>query len=849
MPTVAPIQSNFDGGEISPSVVGRVDSPRYKNSLVTCENYVATLQGPLDRRPGTVFVKEVKNSANSVRLVPFQFSTTQAYILEFGEQYIRFYTDYGQVQSGMSVLEVTTPYLFADFQTLSFTQSADTLYIVSPRYAPRKLQRFSATSWLLKLIDFLDGPYMDENAETIYMTPGAATGLGVTFTATWSGAGAVANCITAADGSGKIQVVLAVAETMFSGRSVVIAGVTGTTEANGTWVVDVVNNLNFTLRGSTFVNAYLANGVVHPVVFDAADAASDATARMITHTHDIRGWGLIRGYTNAYTVTVDIFATVNAAAEIHWRLGLWSHSRGYPSCVTFHEDRLCFAGHNAAPQRLIGSVVSDYENFAPTLSSKTVTDANAFSFNLNSSQQNVFSWLVSTDKGLLAGSNGGEWLIRPSAAQEAITPTNVNAKQSTTWGSLSAIPGTQVDKSTIFVQRDGKRVRELNFDFYIDGYRATDLTELADHIAGGGFVQVAYQKVPYSIFWLLRGDGQLVGLTYSRDIQNLRVGWHRHIIGGVADAAGDPAIIESIAVIPSGAGALDGAARGARDDVWMSVYRQINGSVFRSIEYMTKFFEDTDLKENAHFLDAGGVIDTPVTLTAITATTPPVVTATAHGFSTGDSVTIRKVNGMTQVNYCRFKITKIDNDNFSLQDSQGNNINGSTYSVYVSGGTVRKLFSTVSGLNYLEGQTVDILADGAVQAPQVVSSGAIALPLPAATVHIGLKYTPKGKMLRLEAGSADGTAIGKTRRTTRISFLLQRSLGLQFGVDDSTLDTLDFRTSTVPDNQAAPLFTGIKQVTVESDYNFDNQIVFQQPEPLPSKILAVAVQMDTQDRR
>jgi len=94
VPKVAPLQSNFSGGEFSPHLVGRVDSDRYKTSLRTCLNYIPTVQGDLLRRSGTSFIFPTKDNGEA-RLVSFEFSTTQAYMLEFGNLYFRFFKDYG----------------------------------------------------------------------------------------------------------------------------------------------------------------------------------------------------------------------------------------------------------------------------------------------------------------------------------------------------------------------------------------------------------------------------------------------------------------------------------------------------------------------------------------------------------------------------------------------------------------------------------------------------------------------------------------------------------------------------------------------------------------------------------
>ena len=87
--------------------------------------------GSAARRSGTQFVAEVKDSTKQTRLIPFEFSTTQTYILEFGNQYIRFYKDDGQILSSGTPYEISSPYLEAELFDIKFAQSADVMYINS----------------------------------------------------------------------------------------------------------------------------------------------------------------------------------------------------------------------------------------------------------------------------------------------------------------------------------------------------------------------------------------------------------------------------------------------------------------------------------------------------------------------------------------------------------------------------------------------------------------------------------------------------------------------------------------------------------------------------------------------
>jgi hypothetical protein len=200
------------------------------------------------------------------------------------------------------------------------------------------------------------------------------------------------------------------------------------------------------------------------------------------------------------------------------------------------------------------------------------------------------------------------------------------------------------------------------------------------------------------------------------------------------------------------------------------------------------------------------------------------------------------------VNGESYLVANVGLNTFELTDLEGNDIDSSAFTTYVSGGEAREYVSTISGLDHLEGETVDILGDGAVQPARTVDSGSITLQNPATTVHIGYGYSSRGKMLRLNAGSADGTALGKTQRTHRIGIMMHRSLGLKIGTDFDNLDELTFRTFADNLDRAPALFTGIKSETLNADYNFENQFCWEQDQPLPSMILALMPQMHTQDR-
>lgn len=137
----------FNSGEMSPKLEGRTDIAKYSQGGRRLRNMVPMVHGGATRRPGTYFVAEVKDSSLSTRLIPFIFSTTQAYIVEMGNGYFRFYKDHGQIQSAGNAYEITSSFATADLFSINYAQSADTMWMTHSNYKPSKLTRTAHTSW------------------------------------------------------------------------------------------------------------------------------------------------------------------------------------------------------------------------------------------------------------------------------------------------------------------------------------------------------------------------------------------------------------------------------------------------------------------------------------------------------------------------------------------------------------------------------------------------------------------------------------------------------------------------------------------------------------------------------
>ena len=154
MPRTTLALTSFVSGEFSAKMDGRTDFEKYSSGVKTMENFLVHPQGAATRRVGTQFIAEVKDSSKKTRLIPFEFSTEQTYILEFGDQYIRFYKDKGQILSGGVAYEIASPYLEAELFDIKFAQSADVMYICHPNHDVRKLSRTGHTSWTLSTVSF-----------------------------------------------------------------------------------------------------------------------------------------------------------------------------------------------------------------------------------------------------------------------------------------------------------------------------------------------------------------------------------------------------------------------------------------------------------------------------------------------------------------------------------------------------------------------------------------------------------------------------------------------------------------------------------------------------------------------
>lgn len=579
---------SFTSGELSPLLDARVDIDKYFSGCKVCENFITTVQGPATRRPGTRYVANTKANGNAW-LGKFVFNRGQSYILEFGENYIRFYTNRGVLLNAGSPLEVSTPWSYADITTsegtfgLQFAQSGDILYITntSGLFRPMKLSRLGATNWTLTNLVFDQGPFKDvDPLNAVTITPSALSGA-ITLTA-----------------SAGIFSPLHVGTQIYLEKTDL--------GQYGAWETAQSQAVNNTKRYQG--NVYLATnaattGTVPPT--HIRGTFNDGNNNVLwTYIHSGYGIATITGFTSSTVVN----ATVNtgeglgirlpgnvanpelAQAFTRWAFQDVSDVEGWPVAIDFAYERLALA----KSRTIYMSEVGIYESFA----SKTgfTTDAlNAIRYPVNLKNLDQIRWL-SFNKDLLVGTDGFEFSITTQTDQQVFGPGNIRAKPQSEVGSRTLQP-IEIDNATVHVQDAGLRLRQLLYSYEIERYQPEDLSILSEHIPsdGGGIIDYCRQKETDPVIWTALANGTLAGVTYSR-VRGI-VGWHRHILGGFSDVAHTlPAKVKSCETIAS--------PLRNRDDVWLIVERYINGSLVRFIEYI----EDPSLLKNqalCFYVDAG----------------------------------------------------------------------------------------------------------------------------------------------------------------------------------------------------------------------------------------------------
>jgi hypothetical protein len=586
-------------------------------------------------------------------------------------------------------------------------------------------------------------------------------------------------------------------------------------------------------------------GTPYTLTASSATFSTGDVGRYIRQTvGSTEAWYRVDTFTSTTVVECSLMggsATTGLGASTDWALGLFSDTEG-PRAAVLHGGRLWYGGTYNQPDRITGSSSDDFDYFE-----YGSNDDNAISRRATNGSTNAIQWLASTDDSLCIGTQSGEFVVEGDS-DGIITPSACFVRSRSRRGSTHDTPVVVAD-DVIYVQRNARKLREFHgLKNEPRSQASRDLTILAEHVLNSGATEVCYQQDPHSVVWSTRGDGVLVGVTHEPAHQVYAA--HRHVLGG-SYLTGNP-IVESVAVIPS--------PDGDQDHLWLLVSRTINGSTKRYVEFMTDDYrpsvtarsterEKIAAVEDAIFVDCSLTLDSPITISGITKANPGVVTAASHGLSNGDRVRIRDVLGMTEVNHTSFKVANVGANTFELTSLAGANVNTSGYSTYVAGGTAREEVRSVSGLSHLNGETVQILADGCVQTEAVVTAGAVSFTRWASIVHVGLACPFEGETQRFFGGSPIGAGQGNQAKISKVVARIHNTVGLELAVTsspDATFETIPFRQGgdnfdeppalRVSDDVSAPVNGGS---TREPTVQFRNR------DPLPCTILALYPRMSS----
>lgn len=471
------------------------------------------------------------------------------------------------------IYELTTVYDEEDLFGIQFKQINDVMYLVHPNYPPYKLSRLSDTNWVFEKVEFDLAPLLDENLTDITLTcNNASVGTGRTLTAsasffvsTHNGAIFQLSHTKSAD---SIELNITASATSSTMR---VQGDWGI-QTSGTWTA--VINVERQINGGAWQVIRSFTGKADRNVLASGTETEDSLLRLVviytSHTGSpnprvwlesnsavISGLFKVTGYTSSTVVTGTVLTELaSTAATKIWREGAWSNYRGYPRSIGLYEQRLYFGSTSSSPTRFWGSKSGDFENFKDGS-----LDDDAVSFVVASAESNPILWMEGLDV-LQIGTAGSEVVARAGSQDEPLTPSNVSVRAQSAYGS-DIIQALSVGDAVLFLQRQGRRLREMAYTIEKDRYVAPDLTLLSEHVTQSGIIQMGFARQPDPTIMLVRGDGQLAVLTYNRE-QNVTA-FARWVTDGnfesVASIYGSPV-----------------------DEIWFSVRRTINGESVRYIE-------------------------------------------------------------------------------------------------------------------------------------------------------------------------------------------------------------------------------------------------------------------------
>lgn len=823
---VSTLQTNFTAGELSDFIDGRVDYPPLSSGVKIAENFIVLPEGGVFRRKGSRLIAPAFSDSTKSRLIPFQYTTDQSFALEFGNLKLRFFSNRSRlVETAKNITAITkanpavvtsNAHGYANGDVLNL---AAILGMVELNGKEVTVANATTNTYQLLGIDSTNyGTYISGGtSQRVYeiTTPYAEADLFKIKKAQKN------DVIYTVDGVHALQKII-----RFGNVSWTIANadlIKGPFIAQNIVSTDLIKiNGTYTEGGTVTMTA---SGGHTP--FQAGHVGALWLLNNNAAGTD-KAWVKITGFTNSTTVTAQVkFAAVPASLQNittqYWNEGEFSDVRGHPRAIAMHEGRLVLAGTTSAPNKIwLSTSNGDYENFTTS-----AIDVNAaFDITLSAGNKDSLEWLVS-DEVLFAGSANTIFRVKAPNTQSGLSVTNSDVKAQSRFGT-SYLQPSFVGESPFYVERGLTKIRSLGFNVNQDKYTASNATIRSRQVTGGGIAQMEYLQNPVSMLIADRIDGQLASLTYEEEQQVFA--WSRQTTNGE---------FESLTILPT---------PDSVDTIYLAVKRTINGVVKRFIESIDLTLTNADAE--CFYVDCGltynGTKTTTLTLSAITGSSVTAIAGTAIFSSTDVGKFIHQlgalrgraeITGYTSSTQVTIKI---------LEDFSSTLLAASYWGIAVL---------NVTGLDHLEGETVDVFTDGATLPGVEVVSGAITFAegsLPGVIIHVGLNFVSRIRPMAVDLGfQAPAGTNSAHHRMKKLGlgyalFYESRGGSVEIASRPSLSGDILMRSQYDAINKGVPLYTGFKELILSTNSDrlpvFD--IVQREPQPMHIKTLTTNIEVN-----
>lgn len=799
------------------------------------------IHGPINLRIGS--------SAGGKDLADYQDLRTGAHQLAFtplssGTVHVDLWhrDDAGRAIDNISIrsagaYSIEHPYTLEELAQVQSVQIGDVLYLVHGNHPPRRLERRSHYSWSLTYFEPDDGPFDTQNLTPIQLRASNTHGE-VTLTASES-------LFTADDvrriysitSQGQSAFLAARDDHKFTGH-VKIAGKGATSR---TFRVDITGTFSATINlqrssGNTTDFADMSG--------EAAWTAPDASTIDDSSENDNETWyyrlainqgnytsgtvnmkvstgqgsqtGIVRiiSVTNSTTAVAEVIQQLadTEFSEV-WRAGAWNAVDGYPSTIAYAYGRL-WLGRGL---QVWSSKSDDFTSFEAG-----TEDDQSIAVTLATPSSDAIQWMNATAH-LIIGTRANEIIGVPNTASEPTGPTNFQTQISAYEGG-APVRTVAVAGSVVFAHRTLRKLMQFTQDpqaLSDTTYVSIDLTRLAPELALDEIVTMAVQREPERRIYVVLKSGRCIVLLFRRE-EDI-VAWAELETDGH---------FEDVQVLP----------QPREDRVYFSIRRMVDGSTRRFIERLAS--ETVLNNEDFVHLDCclqSEISRPPASVDVSGRTGAITITADDDVFAQGDVGKIIWLCGgraeiMSRVNTREVTANVI----FELS---------STDRVPPGRWGMANEFDTFSGLDHLDGATVQIWGDGAFLGTAVVVNGGITLPTACSRVVAGLKFRSRYQSLKLSYGAARGTALNQMKAIKSLGILYYRTgEGVKVGPAWDKLYPIPLRKNSTPMGMAAPLFTGEEHYDFGGGYGIDERLCLEVDGPAPCTIVGLVPHIEEFDR-